>query len=252
MKPRRLCHATTLGGYENVDSSNKTARVAGLLYLASVVTGLFSLMYVPSQIYVHGDPSATIANITGSESLFRLGIAAGALDYVVFALLPLVLYKLLAPVNRTAALLMVVFALISIPIDFVAIATQFDVLSLLHASTYAQVFTPDQLQAKAMLLLNAYDNRIQVAQIFWGLWLFPFGYLVFKSGFLPRILGVLLMIGCFSYLDTFFAQTLFPDYGVPDFVMWPAAMAEFGTCLWLLIMGTREPGRLLQSAPKAS
>lgn len=241
-----------LGGYGNMDSNNKTARCAGLLYLASVVTGVFSLMYVPSQIYVPGNPAATVANITGSESLFRLGIAAGALDYVVFVLLPLVLYKLLAPVNRTAALLMVVFALLTIPIDFVAIATQFDVLSLLQGSTYAQVFTPDQLQAKAMLLLHAYDNRIQVAQIFWGLWLLPFGYLVFKSGFLPGILGVLLMIGCFSYLVPFVAQTLFPRYTVPDFVMWPVAVAEIGTCLWLLIMGVRKPAPLLQSAGGAS
>jgi hypothetical protein len=223
-----------------MDSNNKTARVAGLLYLVSVVTGIFSLMYVPSQIFVHGDPAATVANITGSESLFRFGIAAGALDYVAFALLPLVLYKLLAPVNRTAALLMVVFALLSIPIDFIAIATQFDVLSLLQGSTYAQVFTPDQLRAEAMLLLDAYYNRIQVAQIFWGLWLFPLGYLVFKSGFLPRVLGALLMFGCFSYLITF-AQTFFPHYDTPDFVMWPAAAAEIGTCLWLLIMGVRKP-----------
>ena len=145
-----------------MDSNNKTARVAGLLYLASVVTGIFSLMYVPSQIFVHGDPAATIANITGSESLFRLGIAAGTVDYVAFALLPLVLYKLLAPVNRTAALLIVVFALLSIPIDFVAIATQFDVLSLLQGSTYAQVFTPDQWQAEAMLLLDAYVRSLMI------------------------------------------------------------------------------------------
>lgn len=227
-----------------MDSNNKTARLAGVLYLVSVVTGIFSLMYVPSQISVHGDPAATIANITGSESLFRLGIAAGALDYVAFALLPLVLYKLLAPVNRTAALLMVVFALLSIPIDFVAIAAQFDVLSLLQGGTYAQVFTPDQLQAEAMLLLDAYYNRIQVAQIFWGLWLFPFGYLVFKSGFLPRALGVLLMIGCFGYLVTF-AQTFFPYYNTPSFVMWPAAAAEIGTCLWLLIMGVRKPTNVI-------
>ena len=224
-----------------MDSHNKTARVAGLLYLISVVAGLFSLMYVPSQINVHGDTSATVNNIVNSEPLFRLGIAAGALDYVAFLLLPLVLYKLLSPVNRRAALLMVGFAVTSIPIDFAAIANQFDIMSLVTVAGYQQAFSPGQLHAHAMLLLDGYYNRILVAEIFWGLWLFPFGYLVFKSGFLPRILGILLMMGCFSYLITFFGQTLFPHNDIPGFVMLPAAAGEIGTCLWLLIMGVRQP-----------
>jgi len=226
-----------------MDSSNKTARLAGLLYLISVVTGVFSLMYVPSQINRHGDASATINNITNSESLFRLGIAAAALDYVVFLLLPLVLYKLLSPVNRNVAVLMVAFAVASVPLNFIAIANQFDILSLLNGENYQKLLTSDQLHAETMLLFDSYYNRISVSEIFWGLWLLPFGYLVFKSGFLPKVLGVLLMMGCFSYLIAFFGQTLFPHYEIPGFVMLPVMIAEVGTCLWLLVMGVREPSQ---------
>ena len=222
-----------------MDSNSKTARLAGLMYLVIVVTGVFSLMYVPSQMSGHGDAAATVSNIVNSESLFRLGIAAASLQYVVFLLLPLVLYKLLAPVSKNVAVLMVALAVASVPIDLMAVANQFDILSLLNNDHYQTLFTSDQLNAKVMMILDSYYNRILVAEILWGLWLFPFGYLVFKSGFLPKALGVLLMIGCFSYLITFFGQTLFPHYNIPDFVMFPVMVAEIGTCLWLLVVGVR-------------
>ena len=226
-----------------MDSNDKTARVAGLLYLVTVVTGLFSLLYVPSHINVHGDAAATVNNIVASESLFRLGIAVGSIGYIAFLLLPLALYKLLSPVNRSIAVLMVAFAVACIPIDFVAIANQLDILSLLNRNKYQQVFTSDQLHARVMSLLDAYRNRILVSEIFWGLWLLPLGYLVFKSGFLPKVLGIVLMLGCFSYLISFFGETLYPSDNIPSFVMWPAAFGEIGLCLWLLIAGARQPTR---------
>ena len=235
------CCVYVLWTRENMNSNNKTARVAGFLYLLTVVTGAFSLLYVPSQINVHGDATATVNNIMSSESLFRIGIAVGLLGFAVFLLLPLVLYRLLSPVHRNAALLMVMFAMISVPIDFVAIANQLDILSLLHGNVYQQVFAPDQLQAKVMLSLDAYHNKIFVSEVFWGLWLLPFGYLVFKSGFLPKVLGILLMMGCFSYLIGFFGGALFPQYTIPSFVMLPASLGEIGICLWLLIIGVRTP-----------
>lgn len=222
-----------------MNTQNKTARVAGLLYLVTVVTGIFSLIVVPSHINAHGDASATISNIVAFESLFRLGIAAGALGYVAFLLLPFALYKLLSPVNRDVAVLMVVLAVACVPIYFVAIANRLDILSLLDGSAKQQVFSSGQLQAKVVSLLDAYGNKVLISEIFWGLWLLPFGYLVFKSGFLPKILGVLLMIGCFSYLMTFTGQLLFPRYTIPGFVMWPASFGEIGICLWLLLMGVR-------------
>jgi hypothetical protein len=226
-----------------MDSNNKTARLAGLLYLVCIVTGLFSLMYVPSQIKVHGDAAATASNIIASESLFRFGIAVGAIGYIAFLLLPLTLYRLLSPVNKECAVLMAGFAAIFVPVDFAAIANQLDILSLLDGRIYQQTFTPDQLHAKVMLLFDAYYNKVLVSEVFWGLWLLPFGYLVFKSGFLPKFIGILLMLGCFSYLITFFGEVLFPKRSISGVVMLPATLGEVGICLWLLLIGVREPKR---------
>lgn len=223
-----------------MEPSVRTARLAGLLYLITVVTGIFSLIYVPGQTNVHGDAAATVANIRASEALFRTAIAAGAIGYTAFLLLPLALYRLLSPVNNDIAVVMVVLAVICVPIYFVALANQLDVLTLLEADRIQAASTAEQLQARAMSLLDAYRNRVFVSEIFWGLWLLPFGYLVFKSGFLPRILGMVLMIGCFSYLITYFGELLLPHLAIPHFVMWPAAFGEIATCLWLLIVGVRK------------
>ena len=221
----------------------KTARTAGLLYLIVVVTGIFSLAYVPSQIMVQGDASATVGNIAASEPLFRLGIVAGFICYTAFLLLPFALYKLLSPVGKNAAVLMVAFAVVSVPISFVNLLNKLDALSLLSGANYLQAFTTEQLHARVMLSLDAYSNGLLVSEIFWGLWLLPFGYLVFKSGFLPKVLGILLMAGCFGYLIDFFGSVLFSGYAettLANFATKPAALGEIGTCLWLLIMGARE------------
>jgi hypothetical protein len=223
-----------------MDTNKKTARVAGLLYLVTVVTGIFSLIYVPSRISAHGDAMMVVTNIVTLEPLFRLGIAAGALGYVAFLILPLALYKLLSSVDRNAAVLMVALAVACVPIYFVAIANQLDVLSLIDGDKYQKILTSDQLRARVMLLMDAYDDRVFVSEIFWGLWLLPFGYLVFKSGFLPKVLGVLLMLGCFSYLIDYFGRMLFPHNTVPSFVMLPASLGEIGICLWLVIVGIRK------------
>lgn len=223
-----------------MDSSNTTARTAGLLYLIVVATGIFSLGYVPSQTIVRGDALATVNHIQASETLFRLGIVSGLICYTAFLLLPLALYKLLQPVNRNAALLMVAFAVVSVPISLVNLWHKLDVLSLLSGADYLQAFTTQQLNAQVMLSLDAYSNGMLVSKTFWGLWLLPFGYLVFKSGFLPRILGLLLMLGCFGYLTDVLGRLLVAGYAesaISGFVVLPASLGEIGICLWLLIMG---------------
>jgi hypothetical protein len=229
---------------ENGDANNRTARTAGLLYLIVVVTGIFSLAYVPSQLTVHGDASATVSSIAAHESLFRLGIVAGLVCYTVFLLLPFALYKLLSPVGKSAAVLMVALAAVSVPISLVNLLNKLDILSLLNDANYVRAFTTEQLNAQVMLLLDAYGNGMLVSSVFWGLWLLPFGYLVFKSGFLPRVLGILLVAGCFGYLIAFFGSVLFPGYSetaVADFVSLPGTVGEIGTCLWLLTVGARGP-----------
>lgn len=227
-------------------STNRTARLAGLLYVVLAVTGAFSILYVPSTLVVWADPSATVGNIVDSELLFRSGIVSGLISNVLFLLLPLVLYALLEPVNRTMARLMVLFAVISVPVTLVALGNLFDVLALLDPSgvDYSNMLTTEQLQAQVMSSLEAYSQTTFIATIFWGLWLFPFGYLVFKSGFLPKILGVFLMAGCFGYLIEFLGLALWPATyratGISTFIHLPSGIGEIGIAFWLLIMGGRK------------
>lgn len=226
-----------------MNSNKKTARIAGLFYLIVVLSGIFNLMYVPSKLIVWDDASATFKNIIASETLFRLGILSGLICYTFFLLLPIALYKLLNPVNKTHALLMVIFAVVSVPISFVNMLNNFSVLTLVSNTDYLKVFEVDKLQAQVLVYLHFYNNGNQIASIFWGLWLLPFGYLVFKSGFLPKTLGILLMAGCFGYLIDFIGDFLFPDYskmGLSTFITLPGSIGEIGTCLWLLIMGAKD------------
>jgi len=220
---------------------NKTARLSGLLYLILIISGIFTLMYIPSKLIVWGSASETFENITNSELLFRLGIVGGIITFLTFLSLPLMLYKLLNKVNAVHAKLMVLFALISIPISFINILNKFSILSLIGKPAYLQSMGEAELQTQVMLHLDYYNNGINISQIFWGLWLFPFGYLVYKSGFLPKLFGILLMMGCFGYLITFFGGFLYPNFHNTLFstiVGIPASAGEIGICLWLLIMGT--------------
>ncbi len=210
------------------------ARVAGFLYLLLVPLGFFG-MYGSSTLVVPGDATTTANNIMASESLFRLGIVSALLVQVVNIVVVLALYKLLEPVNKNMALLMVIFLLLGVPIAMLNELNQYAILLLLHGADYLRVFTADQLQALVPLFLDLHKLGISIAGIFWGLWLFPMGYLAFKSGFLPRILGVLLIIGCFGYLIDSFAAFLLPnsEANIALFTFWGEVLLP----LWLLIKG---------------
>ena len=223
-------------------STKKTARIAGLLYLFVVMTGIFSLMYVPSKLIAADNAALTYQNITSSEPIFRLWIVIGLLCYTFFLFLALVLYKVLKPVHENDAKLMALLALMSVPIYFLNAQNQFNALSLVSGTKSHYGLSVEQIQWQVMLYLNQYDNGMRIVHIFSGLWLFPFGYLVFKSGFLPKVLGVLLMLGCFGYLINFLGHTLIPDYskiGISSFISLPASIGEIGICLRLLIAGVK-------------
>lgn len=226
-----------------VKSSNRTtARFAGLLYLGVVLTGIFKLMYIPSKLIVSDNSAITFQNIINSESLFRYGIIVGLLCYTFFLFLPLFLYKLLKPVNENYAKVMVTLAIMSVPIFFLNVQNEFTILSLIDKNNQFG-FSAEKTQSQVMLCLEQYHNGVRIVHIFSGLWLFPFGYLVFKSGFLPRILGILLILGCFGYLINFAGNTLMLNYsksGIAPFISLPASIGEIGTCLWLLIIGVKE------------
>jgi Domain of unknown function (DUF4386) len=224
-------------------SNKKSARIAGLIYLGVVLTGIFSLMYVPSKLIVPGSASLTYQNIASSEALFRLWIVSGLLCYTFFLFLPLVLYTLLKPVNENYAKLMVLLGVMSVPIFSLNAQNQFNVLSLMSGTKNHYGFSVEQIQSQVMLYLDQYDNGMRIVHIFSGLWLFPFGFLVFKSNFLPKILGLLLMLGCFGYLINFAGHTLISNYskiGISSYISLPASIGEIGTCLWLLIVGAKD------------
>ncbi len=228
---------------ENTISNKKVARIAGLLYLGVVLTGIFSLIYVPKQLVVWDNAATTFQNIVANETLFRLGIVSSLACYSFFLFLPLVLYKLLRFVDEAYAKLMVILAIVSVPISFLNMQNKYAVLSLIGGKNYLEVFTNQELQAQVLFYLSQYNDGILIVQIFWGLWLFPFGYLVFKSEILPKVLGFLLMLGCFGYLINFLGFSLLPNYsklGVASFIGLPASLGEIGMCLWLLVMGAKE------------
>ena len=215
-------------------SPNKTARIAGFLYLIMFPLGLFGMMYVPSILIVPGDAATTANNIMASESLFRLSLVIGLIRQMFLLLLVLVLYKLLKPVNKNHALLMVILGLVGVPIAMLNELNQVAALLLSSGADYLTAFAPDQLQALVPLFFDLHEQGVFIAQIFWGLWLFPLGYLVFKSGYIPRILGVLLIIGGFGYVIDCVTFFLIPSFAtISLFTFWGEVLLP----LWLLIKG---------------
>ncbi|MFC2045910.1 DUF4386 domain-containing protein [Chloroflexota bacterium] len=226
---------------ERMNSPNKTARIAGLLYLIMVPFAVFGSFYVNSLI-VPGEAAITANNFMASESLIRLSIVSALFVQIGHILLVLVLYKLLKPVNKNIAALMVIFLLVGVPIAMLNQLNQIAALILVSGADYLPVFEAGQLHAQVMLFLDLYDYGAQIAVIFWGLWLFPFGYLVFKSGYIPRILGVLLIIGGFGYLIDFFTSFLLPNYANYEAILLVVIPlltipGELLLPLWLLIKG---------------
>jgi hypothetical protein len=227
---------------EIFNSRKKTARFAGLIYFIVVISGLFSLMYVPSQLIEWSSASTTVANIRESQLMYKFGAVAEIFCYVAFLVLPLILFKLFEKVNKEIAFAMILFVVAGVSISYLAIADKFDVISLLATDQFTS-FSALEIENLVMLNLESYHNTILIAQVFWGLWLFPFGYLVYKSGFLPKILGVFLMLGCLGYFVEFLGEVFIENYFdtlLANIAMIPSAIGELGTCLWLLIVGAKK------------
>jgi len=228
-----------------MNSTKKAARLAGLLYFLSGLPAPFSLLYIPSAFMVMGDATAATATanrIRASELLFRAGIVAELISATIFIFAGLALYHLLKGVNKKHALLMLILVLVSVPVSFLNELNRIAALMLLSGSNFLSVFDQRQLDALVMAFLHLHGSGVLLAQIFWGLWLFPFGVLVFKSGFLPRILGVLLMIACCGYVASSFTSLLFPAYGhiAFHFAAVFGGIGEGSTMLWLLIKGAKD------------
>ncbi|MFT5506297.1 MAG: hypothetical protein ACI8XC_004023 [Gammaproteobacteria bacterium] len=222
---------------EETKSIQKTAKVAGWLYLLLIPLGILGIIYVPEVVVVAGDVATTINNIMADEALFRLSIVAALVLQVVNIFVVLYLYKLLKPVSNALATLMVIFILVAVPVAMVNELFNAAILMLLGSPDYLFTFTTVQLHALVQVLLDLHEAGIFVAHVFWGLWLFPMGYLVFKSGFLPKTLGVLLMIACVGYLLDSIIYFVFPGFGVV--VSEYTFIGEVLLPLWLVTKGVK-------------
>ena len=223
-----------------MNSTKKAARVAGVLYLLTSIPGAFSLLYVPSHFIVSENPAATANRIAASEWVFRFGIICELTGFIGFIFVIRALYRLLCVVNKRQASLMMTLLLVSLPISLLNVLNEFAALMLVRGGDFLTAFDKAQREAMAMLFLNLHFQGFMVAQLFWGLWLIPFGILVFKSGFLPRILGVLLVIACFGYLvNSLIAFGVLPSLVVSR-VVGQLTICELPTIFWLAIRGAKD------------
>ena len=219
----------------------RTARIAGVLYLLMGVTAPFSLIYVPRALIVRGDAAATAHNVLASETLLRLGIVGELFSATMSIFAMLALYRLLSGVNKSLATLMVILgSLVSVPISFLNVVSEMAALTLLRDAHVFAAFNQSQLDALAFLLLRMHGQGVTVVAIFWGLWLFPFGLSVMRSGFIPRILGILLIVNGFAYVVAGLTSLLLPAYAgvVSRWALIPET-GELWILLWLLIKGVR-------------
>jgi hypothetical protein len=222
--------------------TDKAARVAGAVYLSMVITAPFSLIYVPDKLIVRGDATATSANILAHETLFRLSIFGDLIGHVIFICLAIALYRLLSNVSRSWALLMVGFVLVSAAVGFLNTLNNIAALILFRGGEFLSVFDTAQRAALSMLFIRLHFQGIFIDEIFWGVWLFPFGLLVFRSGFLPRFIGVWLMINCFGYVALSVIALFFqPYYNTAFKMLQPILFGESVIMLWLLIKGAKVP-----------
>ena len=220
-------------------STKNPGRFAGLLYVLTSIVGFFAMGYVPSKLIVHGNAAATASNIAASETLFRLGIAAVLIGQAAFIFVVLALYDLLKGVSRRHASLMVILIVVSIPIALVNELNSIAALVLVRGES---VFEKPQRDALAMLFLNLHHHGFVVAEIFWGLWLFPLGLLVYRSRFLPRFLGVWLALAGIAWVILSLTGILLPQYqNKVDTYSQPAFIGEIVFMLWLAIKGAQPP-----------
>ncbi len=220
----------------------RTARIAGFIYLLIAITGVFGIMYVPMQLIDSSNLPLTMRTILRHEFLFRAGIMSNLVCQTLFVFLVLQLYKLFQQVSKHLTRTMFALVIVGVPIAFVIIFNQLFALLLLKEN-FMRSFPPAQLQLLVMAFLKMYNYGNVVIGIFWGLWLIPFGQLVYKSGFITKILGILLIIGGCAYVVDAFTFVLFPSYhfSVTGIIVGlTSSVAEFAMVFWLLIKGVRK------------
>lgn len=231
-----------------MDSIKAAAHRAGALYFLFLIVGLVD-MHGFSRFMVVGDATATARNILAAQATYRIGILTDFVALLIFIFLVVSLYNLLKGAGRWHAMLMVLFVSVGVTIGLANLFNKLAPLVLLSGAGYLSAFTRPQLDVLALGFLTLNSNGNSVAGAFWGLWLFPFGILVIKSGFFPRVLGILLMVAGFAYLTTSVTSIVLPAYEhVVSQVAMPFCLGEFPIIFWLLIKGAKVPQPLTQSS----
>jgi hypothetical protein len=223
-----------------MDSTRKQARIAGLLYALIAATAPVGLIYVPGKLFVNGDATATADHIRASESLLRIGIASELFHQTIEVFLVLVLYGLFKAVNKSLARQLAILGLVPISIVFLNVLNEIAALILVSGANFLAVFGKPQLDALAMFFVRLHGQGLQVAAIFWGLWLVPFGLLVMRCGFIPTALGVLIMIAGLGYVVDSFTSLILPHYtSTVGGVAGVLELGELPIIPWLLIWGAK-------------
>ena len=223
-------------------TTRQQARYAGFLYIFMCVTGLPGLLFIPHALIVNGDALATANHLRAAPTLLRWGIASELFHQVVFAYLALALYRLFRPVDRDHAMQMLLLVVMSVPIMFLNTLNELAALILVGAPSFLAPFTRPQLDALAYLFLRLHEEGIGVVDVFWSLWLVPFGLLVIRSRFLPRALGVLLFAGAAGAMIGAVTSVLpFLSNGVIDRTGQILALGELPIIVWLVFPGARDP-----------
>jgi hypothetical protein len=215
------------------------ARIAGALYLITIVLGAAEEFLIRGRIVVPGNAAATAANLKSMEFLWRLGIASELFLGIITIVFALILYVLLKPVSKHLALLMTFFGLLATAVETAYSLNLVEAMFPMGTAAYLKAFTPDQLYVMASLSIRAHDIGFGIALLFFGPFFLIAGYLVFKSGYFPRALGLLYLIPGVSYMTSSFALILFPAFASRNYFLMagPAVLGEGALCLWLLLKG---------------
>lgn len=223
-----------------MDSIRKDARVAGFIYLLVVITGVLGLIYLPGRLFVPGDATATAAKILASQPLYRIFMLDGLVSVMLFLLVALALYQLLKDVNQRLAAVMVILVLVQIPLGVREVMNEITALDLVRGDGTWSAFDAPHRNALAASLLDLGNHATPAVEMLWGLWLFPLAILVFRSGFLPRFIGVWLWINGLAYVLMSCTGILWPQVSpTMKTVAFPAMLGELVLTLWLVFVGAR-------------
>jgi hypothetical protein len=236
-----------------MNAIKKQAHIAGVLYVLASVMAVFAWVYVNGKIFVRDDATATANNIRAYETLLRLGIATELIGSIIFIFVVLALYRLFKSVSEKHAMAMALLLLISTPISLLGVVGELAALIVAGGANFLSTFDQHQLDSLSYLLFRLHGQALVIAEIFWGLWLYPFGTLVIRSGFIPRFLGFLLFIAGVGYLIDSFTVLVLPTYKqVGSQIAMILQLAELPIIFWLLIWGAKIPvptGTSLNDSP---